>query len=422
MPRQQQSRKRLAQLIEQFPALGRLRSLNNWLDDNSNLRRPITEVYVQKAHPDMMFFQADNLRPDGTAFVMHQNRDRGSRTEHLCAVDKNDQVIEDMHWSYPADREKYAKDIFRLVDPEQVAYLVWVTRTMWHSRPSKVFDELGVSSFGNKLKRVELRMLVYPRPKDMSWLELVAQAEREKFEREDAHNHPPKEMPDLPGIAEALREGFRMHAFLSGGGLRVVSLRRGDEDRGYGEHPHIEVALCHLDEDYLAGGLPYSEMYCGPNAKYSHYLTGATLPTSNLDSWVSMGRTFDCWQEGEDVVLVLHGHKHTEIPDIVKKNVDETGEPSEWLERGNLYQTLPSRFPNGDPCYSTRVLLRSDDGRDPWFYPITKTGRGSTFWAAMLAAFEAPDVEVIEERVAVTAAADAETEKPADEETPTEEQ
>ena len=41
----------------------------------------------------------------------------------------------------------------------------------------------------------------------------------------------------LIGINKALKEGGRLHAFLSGSGLRVVRIEKNGKLKGYGEHP-----------------------------------------------------------------------------------------------------------------------------------------------------------------------------------------
>lgn len=51
-------------------------------------------------------------------------------------------------------------------------------------------------------------------------------------------------------LEDPLMEGGRLHAFRSGGGLRVVRLEYGQKLRGYGEHYDIGTALCHCAEDF----------------------------------------------------------------------------------------------------------------------------------------------------------------------------
>jgi hypothetical protein len=137
---------------------------------------------------------------------------------------------------------------------------------------------------------------------------------------------------ELTNIEKALREGCKVRAFLSGGGLRVIRIEDAEHElKGYGEHPHAEEALQHADDDYAAGGREYSDVYGGTEP---HYLTGSTTTVGELDAWVRTGSTFHAVTEGDGFVFVLDGY-------------DE-----------NINQ-------------------------------ITKTGHGTTLWEAQLAAFAA---------------------------------
>lgn len=198
-------------------------------------------------------------------------------------------------------------------------------------------------------------------------------------------------MFNVDGIETAFREGCRLHAFLSGGGLRVVSLKDSMRERGYGEHPHIEDALVHLNEDFLAGGRRYSDVYGG---KYPHYLTGSSTSSTELDNWVRQGRTFDAWREGDEVVVELHGYGYETTPTKIREDAKDG--PITWTsERGFVLETSMTKFANGEDGISTR-MISVPDGKTQhscWMYRITKTGRGRDLWTAIDAAFEAPEVE-----------------------------
>lgn len=197
----------------------------------------------------------------------------------------------------------------------------------------------------------------------------------------------------LTGIDEALRSGCKLHAFRSGGGLRVIRIQRNGVLKGYGEHPNVEDALAHANQDLLAGGRPYKEVYGGT---HPHYLTGSTTPTSPLDLWLLQGHFFEVWQEGDEVVFQLEGLKEFEIPADVKEQVWETGEPITWEDRGFTYRTVRSQFPNGELCLSTELIKtpKGVESHRAWGYYITKTGRGKDFWEAMDNAFKASPIEV----------------------------
>jgi hypothetical protein len=197
----------------------------------------------------------------------------------------------------------------------------------------------------------------------------------------------------LQGIETALQKGCRLHSFLSGGGLRVIRLEtKGGDLKGYGEHPHVDDALVHANEDYLAGGREYHEVY-GENAKYPHYLTGSTSTASELDAWVRQGRTFDAWWENDQFVLELHGIQDVHAPKELHERVLATGNKEIWENRGFRYEITRSKFPNNEPCTSMRCL-NAKKGIGYLMYDFIKTGRGKTFAEALTTAFAAEQVEV----------------------------
>ena len=176
-----------------------------------------------------------------------------------------------------------------------------------------------------------------------------------------------KDNSPLTGIEKALQQGHKIHGFRSGGGLRVVSIKLGDVLKGYGEHPSVDHALRHADEDILAGVRDYHAVY---GKKYPHYLTGSSDVTSPLDGWLLRGNTFDTYVRNKEVVSQLQGYSQTETPDYVMKQVNKTGKPVRWKNRGYLYETEAFRFPNGDFGHSTSVISDLKKGMDPWMYII----------------------------------------------------
>jgi len=201
----------------------------------------------------------------------------------------------------------------------------------------------------------------------------------------------------LETLTKALRQGAKMHAFLSGGGLRVVRLEKRDKLVGYGEHPSIDDALSHAAEDYLAGGRPYAEVYGG---LYPHYLTGSCETTSALDAWVRRGRTFDAHAAKDEIVVVLKGMGESRMPQEAWPEI-KAGRSFRWKERGYTLEARPCRFANGDLGAST-VCVELAPGRDKYrsFYDIEQTGRAATLEEAFHAALEAEAIEVTEKRTA----------------------
>jgi hypothetical protein len=194
-------------------------------------------------------------------------------------------------------------------------------------------------------------------------------------------------------IETALRAGGRMHAFLSGGGLRVVRIETRKKLTAYGEHPHVDEALRITAEDHRAGGRDYASVY-GKNEE--HYLTGATKPNSKLDAWLRQGSTFDAWTKGAAFVFELHGYEQTKTPDdiVTRACAGETV----WFtdDRGVVFEAAPSRFPNGEACCSTRIVStpKGIGGVDVWMWRSCRCGNGATFADAMEAAFAATAVAV----------------------------
>lgn len=208
-----------------------------------------------------------------------------------------------------------------------------------------------------------------------------------------------QEHQPLMGIEKALEDGCKIHGFRSGGGLRVVRIEQAGILKGYGEHPSADHALHHANEDFLAGGREYNDVY---DKQHLHYLTGSTEMTSPLDGWLRRGNTFDASKISGQVVLELFGYAHTEAPNEVIKKVDETGQPVTWTNRGYTYETKASRFPNDEPCHSTSIIkspTEKEDGADPWMYEIVKTGTGKKLSEALENAFKAKEVEVTKEAV-----------------------
>jgi hypothetical protein len=67
----------------------------------------------------------------------------------------------------------------------------------------------------------------------------------------------------------------------------------------------------------------------------------------------------------------------------------------QYEQRGYVFETNPSRFPNGERCTSTRIVS-SPEGKQQhraWMWRMSKTGTGRTLEEAIAAAFEAAEVE-----------------------------
>lgn len=191
-------------------------------------------------------------------------------------------------------------------------------------------------------------------------------------------------------LEEALKNGCIIHGFRSGGGLRVFRLERADPGSrgdlvGYGESATAEPALTILAEDVKAGGREYHDVY---GKLYPHYLTGSSSPGGKLDAFLLRGADVDVFYENGAFVATIETLGEVRTPeDIVKRST--AGETVQFSARGFLYETAPSRFPNGERCCSTRVVKSPPGRTDSWHYREVRTGRGETLIQALADACEA---------------------------------
>jgi hypothetical protein len=167
-------------------------------------------------------------------------------------------------------------------------------------------------------------------------------------------------MPARAEIEQPLRDGHNVHAFLSGSRLRVIRIEdQAGELVGYGEAPQVEDALAHAAQDYQFGHEAYEEQYSGDNARHPHCLTGTREVSSPLDEHLLKGATFDAHQSRGGIVVTLSG---IQLSPRVSSDSHEQAAPR------------------------TDATL---------FHSYTKTGEGQTFEAAVVEAFEAPEVELL---------------------------
>ena len=101
-----------------------------------------------------------------------------------------------------------------------------------------------------------------------------------------------------PNLEKALKNGAKIHIFRSGGGLRVVRVKKENKLISYGEYPFFSGALAHAESDF---GLSYEEQYLSKHPRHHHYLTGAyPIPYDILDIFVYGGRTLDILYSTKD--------------------------------------------------------------------------------------------------------------------------
>lgn len=165
-------------------------------------------------------------------------------------------------------------------------------------------------------------------------------------------------------------EGYLLHAFTSGGRLRVLRIDSPNKDKKglYGESINLNEAFKILEEDAQAGGRKYSDVY-GPI--HPHYLTGA-YPEENdrLDCLLAEGYTFDItYKDGMFQMTVNYGRRN-KTPKAIMEKVSATGKPVKF-EIDNLeFECSLCRFANGDIGHSTACLTKIEQGFDPWYIKL----------------------------------------------------
>ena len=98
-------------------------------------------------------------------------------------------------------------------------------------------------------------------------------------------------LSSYPNIERALKDGANMHCFLSGSDLRVVIVKKDEQEITYGEYPYFSGALAHAEEDF---GLSYEQQYGGENAKRFHHLAGTyPLQYNAFDVYLMKENKFD---------------------------------------------------------------------------------------------------------------------------------
>jgi hypothetical protein len=196
----------------------------------------------------------------------------------------------------------------------------------------------------------------------------------------------------LKGIHEALASGCVVRGFLSSGGLRVVRIEKNGKLKGYGEHPEVDEAIKHADEDYLAGGRKYEEVY-GDGKIYPHYLTGSLSTSSELDAWILKRRQFLAESLNGEVILKLTAVKQFIVPRENIEIVLNSGDSQEVKTRTG-YTYLLRKTRDGEVRISVTSRPEGIDSKKDWFYDIQKIGKGKNFQEALDQALSTEEEEV----------------------------
>jgi len=199
------------------------------------------------------------------------------------------------------------------------------------------------------------------------------------------HSEPtdPAPIGNYPTLSQILREEStaKLHGFSSGGRLRVVSFQ-GTRRKGYGEHPYVYNALRIAEDDAIAGGRAYGEVY-GPIEP--HYLTGAYPPKD---------RRFDCWayQRSFDIYfednLFHFTSKYMVQRKVSQAIIDQVNERHRvfgplhnasvrWTEDDIVFE---SSYSNGGVT-TQAVEVPPHIKKDVWYFDRTKHESAQTFEA-----------------------------------------
>lgn len=200
-------------------------------------------------------------------------------------------------------------------------------------------------------------------------------------------------------IEKALKDGATMTCFRSGGGLRVVCIdKKGKNGKdkliAYGEHPHIENALLHAEEDLRDGFLEYKKKYDGKH--HTHYLTGSMSQSSPLDGMILASTTAKITYNLDKKKFEAQFHnvyKRYEMPFEVRKQVEADHVVVCWSDnvRKISYRSSPSeRGGINTSCIS------ENNKRDPFMYKCTKTGYSKSLKKSIKEAIDATEIEVLE--------------------------
>lgn len=156
---------------------------------------------------------------------------------------------------------------------------------------------------------------------------------------------------------KALRAGNMIHAFRSGGGLRVVRIEEGHKRGkllGYGEHFNIETAFAYAEMD-LVKHIPYDKFY---GKIVPHYLTGSSDPSSVLDHWILKGYAFDIKFVEGNFVFEAEFKREVRLSKELQDEVVRTGKSINWKFKDREYLSERISFANGTPgCRSTCLTV-----------------------------------------------------------------
>lgn len=166
---------------------------------------------------------------------------------------------------------------------------------------------------------------------------------------------------------KALRDGNMIHAFRSGGGLRVVRIEEGHKRGrllGYGEHFNIETAFAYADRD-LVNHIEYEKFY---GKVVPHYLTGSCSPSSILDHWILKGYTFDIKFLEGNFVFEAEFKRDVRPSKEIQQEVIDTGKSIHWTFKDRKYISERVSYNGGKTYGCSSSCLTVPTGYNYWVW------------------------------------------------------
>lgn len=170
-------------------------------------------------------------------------------------------------------------------------------------------------------------------------------------------------------IEEALKDGYTVHVWRSGAGLRVLNMKKetlgekfglGEAKTFYGEGTTLYNALRILTDDVIAGGRKYNDVY---GVIETHYITGSYPDSKDeLDVWLASGRKFDISCIDNEIVINMTEKENIRTPEEICQRVYK-GERVFWKVKDStefFNESYPERLANGTrSCCTGRTPPRN---------------------------------------------------------------
>ncbi|MCK9574767.1 MAG: hypothetical protein WC979_03080 [Candidatus Pacearchaeota archaeon] len=203
-------------------------------------------------------------------------------------------------------------------------------------------------------------------------------------------------MKKLNHIESAIKEGYSLHTFRSGSGLRVATLKYNDVTKYYGESCDLNEALRILNDDVRAGGREYKDVYNGKVEQ--HYYTGSYgSDTDKLDLWVCNSKPLDITFEENNFVIKMNTFEDIKTPEIILNKIFKNKETVYWKVPGGkrIFKSYPQRLANREiACCTGTIPSRSGAEANDEMIEVTRIAKGTTLSAAFDEAIKNTDVKL----------------------------